>query len=312
MTKKDIYISGFSYEVGENEYSIERLRTFRNYPEQLSKFKDAGFSKFRTSNNTIFSLAEKAIKKLFEKIDTRPDDIDAIIFSTSSLGAIDNISNTKLCEFLLKNHLNNAFPLVSSFSFCGNFLTSIQKGFNYIKSDEYNNILVVTTDVISPESTRIAPPDIAIGSDGAAACLLSSKKKSPFKVKKIVQTVDVSSGMLDPDKDFLKYTNAVGKSIRSISTKIFSENDESRTKIRQVFTNNYGRNICKSYLKLINIDTEKVYLENIERFGHVCASDICINLCDYVESENNLNDGQELFVLSTGPFMWGGMLISTF
>lgn len=310
MKKDTVYIGGFSYEVGENEYGLERLHSIRDDQAQIKKFKDAGFSRFRTSDLTIFDLAGKAMKRLFQKITVVPEEIDAIIFTTSSMGAVDNISHLQLCMFLLDNGLDNAFPLVSSFSFCGNFLTAIQKGYNYIRSGDYRNVIVVTTDIISAESTRIAAPDVAIGSDGAAACLLSANNYSGYELRSIYQIANASSGMLDPDKDFLNYVKAVGKAIRAVTAKTFAGNEESRKRVTRVFTNNYSHNICKSYLRLINIDESKASLDNVGRYGHVCAADLCINLCDFLESDYVPDGHHEFLLLSTGPFMWGSALIT--
>src|SRR5688572_25333876 len=305
-----IYIGGFSYEVGEHEYDIERLRSLRDNPAQVQKFKDAGFAKFRTTNLSIFELAARCMKKLFEKVNIDPKDIDAFILSTSSLGAIDNISHLQLCRFLLDNGLVNAFPLVSSFSFCGNFLTAVHKAFHGIRAGDYKHVLVVTTDVIDESSTRIAPPDIAVGSDGASACLLSVNNYSGYELQSIHQVANAAAGLFDPDKDFLHYTKAVGQGIRTVAARTFAGKEASRKTITQVFTHNYSVNICRSYCRLMNIPESRASLDNVGRYGHVCAAYLCINLCDFLETNNYRQEQQEYLLLSTGPFMWGSALIT--
>jgi 3-oxoacyl-[acyl-carrier-protein] synthase III len=305
-----IYIGGFSYEVGEHEYGIERLRSLKGNETQIRKFKDAGFAKYRTTDLNIFELAASCMKKLFAKVNIDPKEIDAFILSTSSLGAIDNITHLQLCRFMLDNGLVNAFPLVSSFSFCGNFLTAVHKGYQGIRAGDYKHVLVVTTDVIAQSSTRIAPPDIAVGSDGASACLLSVNNYSGYELQAIHQIAAAPAGMLDPDKDFLHYTKAVGQGIRQVAASIFAGREESRKSISQVFTHNYSHNICRSYCRLIQIPESKASLENVGRYGHVCAADLCINLCDFLEANNHPQEPQEYLLLSTGPFMWGSALIT--
>lgn len=305
-----IYIGGFSYEVGEHEYDIERLRSLRDNQVQIQKFKEAGFAKFRTSDLSIFELAARCMKKLFDKVAIAPSAIDAFILSTSSLGAIDNIDHGRLCRFLLENGLVNAFPLVSSFSFCGNFLTAVHKGYQGIRAGDYKHVLVVTTDVIAESSTRIAPPDIAVGSDGASACLLSIDNFSGYELRSIHQVANAAAGMFDPDKDFLHYTKAVGQGIRQVTAKTFTGSEESRKTISRVFTHNYSHNICRSYCRLLQIPESKVSLDNVGRYGHVCAADLCINFCDFLEMNNDRQGQQEYLLLSTGPFMWGSALIT--
>jgi 3-oxoacyl-[acyl-carrier-protein] synthase III len=306
----NVYIGGFSYEVGEHEYGIERLRSLRGNEAQIQKFKEAGFARFRTSDLSIFELAAKCMEKLFLKVNIDPKEIDAFILATGSLGAVDNISHLQLCRFLLDNGLINAFPLVSSFSFCGNFLTAIHKGYHGIRAGDYKNVLVVTSDVISGSSTRIAPPDIAVGSDGACACLLSVNNYSGYELQSIHQVAHAAAGMLDPDKDFLHYTKAVGQGIREVTAKTFAKREESRKTITRVFTHNYSHNISRSYCRLVQIPESKAFTNNTSRYGHVCASDLCINLCDFLEMNGALQEPQEFLLLSTGPFMWGSALIT--
>ena len=123
-------------------------------------------------------------------------------------------------------------------------------------------------------------------------------------------TVNARSGLMDPDKDFLHYTKLVGQGIRSTVNKSFDNTILKREEITKVFTNNYSKTVCHGFLRLIDIPEEKLFADNIPRFGHAGAADICINLHDYLNDQFK-ETRENLFLLSTGPFMWGSAIINS-
>jgi|SRR5579859_1391928 len=310
MVNTCVFIGGFSYELGEDVHHIDDLPELTEKPEQITMLKDAGFEYYRISNLSVLELAGKAIANFFAKTPIPPAEIDAVVFATSSMGISNHLSHYFLCNFLLQHKLENAYPLISSLSFCGNFLPALEKGYNYIQTGRFKNILVVVSDIIPVRSSRLAPPDIALGSDGAACCLLSANKFSDFEISSINQVSNVRSGLLDPNKDFAGYVKAVGDGIKTVTNRSFSANENSRAGLTRIFTNNYSKNVCKSYLRLIRIPEDKIDLGNIARFGHAGAADICINISDYLAS-GQIAGKRSFLLLSSGPFMWGSALIST-
>ncbi len=300
-----VYIGDFSYELGENESSIDNLSETK---DTILDLKKAGFERYRYTNHSVLDIVSKSIDKFFFNSKILPSEIDAVIFSVGSFGVTSHVDHSFLSDFLLKHNLKNAYPLMSSLSFCGNFIPALKKGFNYIKSGDFENILVLVSEVIPKDISRVAPPSIAIGSDAASCCLLSKHPFSNYEINSISQSVNVNSGLLDPCQDFLKYVSAVGDGIKKSVTNTLSKKEKDYN-ISKVFTNNYSKNICKSYSTLLGLPENKVYLDNISRFGHAGATDICINFCDYLESNKSLED--TFLLLSSGPFMWGSALINS-
>ena len=308
MANTRVFIGGFAYELGEDEYHIDDLPELQGKSEQTVMLKSAGFEYYRISNLSVLELAGKAIQNFFSKTPIQPAEIDAVIFATSSMGISNHLSHYFLCHFLLQHKLDNAYPLISSLSFCGNFLPALEKAYNYIQTGRFKNVLVVVSDIIPEKSSRLAPPDIALGSDGAACCLLSAEKFSHFEISAINQAVNIRSGLLDPNKDFARYVKAVGDGIKTVTDRSLSANENTKAGLTQIFTNNYSKNVCKGYLRLIRVPEEKIDLVNVARFGHAGAADICINISDYLASVKT-TEKREFLLLSSGPFMWGSALI---
>ena len=308
MNGASVYVGGFSYELGELEYAVEDLEEIKEFPEKVSRLKSSGFSRYRTSKLSVLDLAGKSINKLFSKVDIAPESIDAVIFATSSIGVNNHLSHRFLCDFLLEHGLHNAYPLMSSLSFCGNLMPAFKKGYNYILSGEYKHILLIVADIVSEEFGRIAPPDLAVGSDAAASCLLSVNPEVGFEISDIHESVNSQAGLYDPARDFPRYVKAVSDGIRSVANKTLVATASPSQSVTRVFTNNYNEQTCKSYLRLLGLHQDKIDLSNISRFGHAGAADICINICDYLENHEQ-GDEESFLLLSSGPFMWGSALI---
>ena len=310
MKNKKVYIGGFAYQLGETESQLEELNEIMDNREQISRLRKADFDKFNTSSRTVMELAGQAIDNFFGKTPILPSKIDAVVFATSSFGMSSHLSHQVLCDFMLEKKLTRAYPLISSLSFCGNFLPALKMAYQYVNAGEFKNVLVVVSDIIPIDSSRLTPPDIAVGSDASACCLISEDNFSGFEVNSIYQAVNVNTGMLDPGKDFLEYTKSVGIGIKEAVSRTFAHDlDNSiRDGLTKVFTNNYSTNVCKSFLRLMNVSTGKLFGANISRFGHAGAADICINMHDYLHGED-IRDNESMLILSTGPFMWGTALI---
>jgi 3-oxoacyl-[acyl-carrier-protein] synthase III len=82
----------------------------------------------------------------------------------------------------------------------------------------------------------------------------------------------------------------------------------TREHLTQVISNNYNRWVTPSMVRVANIPVDKLSLQNITRFAHAGASDICINLADHVATLSDMRD-QRLLLLSTGPAMWGSAVV---
>jgi len=308
MKSDKIYIGGFTYELGENRHKLDDLEELKGSPDQVTTFRNNGFENYHTSDMTVLTLAGKAVSKALNKVPVSPETIDAAIFATSSFGMDNHLKHEDICHFLLDQGLVNAYPMTSSLSFCGNFLPALKKAVSYLVSNDFNNILVVVTDIIPKGTSKLTPPDIAVGSDGASCCILSKEKISDFIISDINQAVNAELGLLNPDKDFLKYSSGVSKGIKETVVKTLVSSATEISTITKVFTNNYSDNVCNGFLRLLGIPVTKLYSKNISRFGHAGAADICINFSDYQESTERANK-ETYLLLSTGPFMWGSALI---
>lgn len=303
-----VYIGGFSYELGEQEFDLEELVEIQGDPSNIQKLAQMGIKRYRTSEKPVLELAKAAINSFFDKGLTRREEIDGIVFCTNSFWCGREFQEGSLSDFWESLGLGNAYPIASSFSFCGNFLTGARTARNYIKSGDFTNVLLVVADRTAQGVTRVVPPMISIGSDAASCCLLTSQPLTDYEIFPISQSTNARMGQLDPDKDFKAYTQGVAKGVTQNVQKALSHAGIGRKEITGVIPNNYNKWLTPSMVKLAGLSDELVQLDNIPRFAHAGASDICINLSDYTAGLENPKD-EYLLLLSTGPAMWGSVVI---
>jgi 3-oxoacyl-[acyl-carrier-protein] synthase III len=165
-------------------------------------------------------------------------------------------------------------------------------------------ILLVVADRTANGITRIVPPSLSIGSDAASCCLLTSGKLFDLEISGISQSMDAKMGKLDAGKDFIAYTQGVAKGVvGNIKSSLLKARVE-KNNLTRVISNNYNRWVTSAMVR----PTEKVSLENIPRFAHAGASDICINMADHLAASGN-SKNEEILLLSTGPVMWGSAIV---
>ena len=301
-----VYIDGFSYKLGEKINKIEELEEIKEDKSLISQLKQGGLVNYHSTDKSPFTIAKDAINLFFDKNVIARNDIDAVIFSTNSFWSHKEFNESGLSDFLMDLELNKAYPIASSFSFCSNFLTSIRTAYQYVKNKEFNNVLVVVSDRLSDETTRLVPPNISIGSDAASCCLVSSNSSLKFELKGISQSINVELGKVDPDKEFTKYMQGVADGVITNINNTLSASKVNKDEINMIVPNNYNKWIAPSMAQLADFPLEKVNMENISRFAHAGASDICINLADIVEKNN---DPEKLLLLSSGPMMWATAIL---
>lgn len=308
MPDNKVYIGGFSYELGEHVFDIEELEELKGDKKLIEKFHEVGLKQYRTTSRPVLEIAEIAIRNFFSLNIIEPADIDAVIFCTNSFWCSEEFSEYPLTDFLQRLGLSYAYPIASSFSYCGNFLTGARTACNYIKTKEFENILLVVADRTADDITRIVPPMLSIGSDAASCCLLTSDKLFDLEISGISQSMNAKMGKLDAGKDFIAYTQGVAKGVVGNIKNSLRKARVEKNDLTRVISNNYNRWVTPSMIRVADIPVEKVSLENIPRFAHAGASDICINMADHLAASDN-SKKEEILLLSTGPVMWGSAIV---
>lgn len=306
-----IYLTSLAYNLGDF-YPIEEIDELkkRTEDELLETLLEVGLEKYTKSDLSPFQMAKESIQFTLENATIPSDKIDALIYTTSSFWN-PKFSSTKEISYLINEcNLGNVYPIGLFFSECGNTQIAIRVASGLIKSKEFKNILVVATDKVAYNQTRIVPPDISICSDAAASFILTSEVEEGFEVMHTTQHTNPAMAYIDPNKfeQIEQYLNNAMNGIQQTIYQAMQNTMNTSNDFKQVIMNNYNLSVTQTICKLGNFEYEQVFKENISRFAHAFACDTLINLSDFSD-KNQINSGDLLLLIGTGVSTWGANIL---
>lgn len=304
-----VYWTSSSYELGDL-HKIEEIDELKENNQVLNTLLTLGLDQYSKSNVSAIDIAKRSIQNTLQKTNISREDIDILVYASYSFGDSGFSLHQQVGNLIDELGLENAYPIGTFLSGCGNLHTAIRIARNLIKSQECKNILVVTTDVVPYNFSRIVQPNISVLSDAAASFILTScKAEGEFEVLSNNQHMNAKISHIDPQKEPLEYLEKVIEGIKkTCAISLENINKESKN-FSQLITNNYNISVSKTICATLNFNTERNYSKNISRFAHASAADNVINLCDF--SVKKIFSSNELvLLLGTGPSTWGSTVLS--
>ena len=274
-------------------------------------------------------LAVKAAEKLFNKIDINKVDIDFVVFATSTP---DRFVPGSGSMFQNKLGLNN-IGVLDIRQGCAGFVYALSVADQFIKTGQYNNVLVVGAEVQTPQLDfdNEGRGTAVLFGDGAAVALLCPTKENKgiisFHLHSDGQYID-ELGTLAPSstltdiisKDLIKdrkhHIHMNGREVFKHAVRRFPEvimegleyNNLSVKDIALVIPHQANFRITQAVQKKLGISEEKVF-SNIHKYGNTTAASIGIALSEALEA-NLINKGDIIVLASFGAgWYWGSIII---
>ncbi len=275
-----IYISGFTSCVGEKK-EIAELRSNDTYENSLidDLINSGGLSSYRVSRETPYKMAASCIRKFIDKYDVKAEDVDYVVYATSTLWNPEFTSRGHISNLLIDSGLVGSIPLAVFGHGCANFHAAILLAKSICTSED-SNVLVVTVDKAGSQPTRIISPGVSIASDGAACALVSGSLKLDKAYS--IDSVNIQYGPeladMDVNASRSEYFDRVAKGVR---TSVRDSLEQSRCKPRdvvRVFTNNYRKPTIEMFTSLCGFNEKQLYLDTLAEYGHCFAADPFIML----------------------------------
>ena len=281
------------------------------------------------SNMGPADLAVHATEKLLKKANILKEEIDFVVFATSTPDYAIPGSGT---IFQHKMGFNN-IGVLDIRQGCGGFIYALSVANQYIKAKTYTNILVIGAEV---QTTQLDYDDAGRGTaiifgDGAAACLLSKTEKD----KGILSTHLHSDGRFIDElstkfpsskyKDIISNENIKnrehhihmnGREVFKHAVRRFKEvilegldyNNLLVDDVSMLIPHQANYRISQTVQKQLDIDEDKVF-SNIHNYGNTTAASIGIALTEALE-QNKINRGDIVVLASFGAgFQWGSVVI---
>ena len=266
-------------------------------------------------------MAAQAVKKLLEKTNTNPDEVDMVLCATVTpdmlFPATANITSDKV-------GIKNAFGFDLNAG-CSSFLYALATASKYIESGTHKKIVVVGADKMSSIVDYQDRATCPIFGDGAAAILLEPNNEGYGLIDSILRSDGVgrvhlhqkAGGSIKPPthasidaREHYIYQEgqavfkwAVSK-MADVSVEMMERNGITSDKLNWLVPHQANMRIIEATAHRMGIDKDKVMI-NIERYGNTTSA--TLPLCMW-EWENQLKKGDNLILSAFGAgFTWGSI-----
>lgn len=271
---------------------------------------------------TSFMGAE-AVKQLLKKTNTKPEEVEVIIFATTTPDYIFPSTAAMTAEACgIKNALG--FDIQAA---CSGFIYALEIGSNFIKSGNYKKVIVVGGDKMTSIANYKDRTTCPLFGDAAAAVMLEPTEDEIGVMDSILHIDGVGiphlhmhgGGSINPasyetvDKDMhyvyqegqVVFKHAVSK-MADVSVEIMERNNLTKEDIAWLVPHQANIRIIEAVGNRMGLPAEKVMI-NIHKYGNTSAG--TIPLCIY-EWESQLKKGDNIVLAAFGAgFTYGAIYL---
>jgi len=268
-------------------------------------------------------MAAKAIKDLFDKTGTKPEDIDLVICGTTTPDHIYPSCASMAAEKAgIKNAL--AFDLQAA---CSGFIVALSTATSFIESGHYKKVLVVGADKMSSITDYTDRTTAPLFGDGAGVVLLEPTNENFGVIDSMIYTdgvgmkhlhikaggsaIPATQETIENRQQFTYqegayvYKHAV-VNMAEVSASIMDKNGLTNENVSWLIPHQANLRIIDAVVQRTGVDYEKVTI-NIEKYGNTSAA--TIPLCIW-EWEKKFKKGDNIILTAFGAgFTWGAVYL---
>lgn len=267
-------------------------------------------------------MATKAVQQLFEKTNTDPKDIEAIICSTTTP---DYTYPTAASMIAFNTGCVNALTLDMQAA-CTGFITALEVGSNFIRSGRYKKIVIVSGDKMTAITDYTDRTTCPLFGDGCGAILLEPTTEDLGVMDTILRTdgsglnhllIKGGGSAYPPTHETvdkrMHYTYQDGQYVfkhavtymADVSVEIVKRNNLTKDDIDWIVPHQANLRIIDAVARRMEVK-EKVMI-NIQKYGNTSAGTIPLCLWEY---EDRLKKGDTLILTAFGAgFTWGAVYL---
>lgn len=266
-------------------------------------------------------LAEKAVKQLQERTHFSPDEIDAIIVSSTTPDYHFPSTASILVD---KLGLTRAFAFDFQAACCG-FLYAMEVVASMIASGRHKKVILVGAEKMSSMVDYTDRSTCPIFGDGAAACLFEATTEDVGVVDSILHTDGKglpylhmkAGGSVCPPSQYtvanrMHFIYQEGRTVfryavsnmSEITAELAEKNQLNKDNIDWIIPHQANMRIITAVANRLEVPMDKVMV-NIERFGNTSGASLPLCLWDY---EKRLKKGDNLIFTAFGAgFTYGAL-----
>lgn len=320
--------------IGTGSYSPEHVVT----NDDLSKIVDTsdewissrtGIKERRisTGEGTV-DISTKASIMAIESSGITAEDLDMIIVATTSP---DKLFPSTACEVQANIGAVNAFAY-DIYAACTGFIYGINTAFQYIRTGQCKNVLVIGAEVLSKFIDWTDRNTCVLFGDAAGAVIISRSEEkgiytvfsasdgklgnvlsctalpvnNPFAILPEVSLFNTTWGKLTMNgREVFKFATRV--MVESID-KVLADSGVSIEEIKYIVPHQVNQRIIEVAAKKYKLEINKFYT-NLEKFGNTSSASIP-NALDEMVKKNLLKKGDKIIIVGFGAGLtWGAALL---
>lgn len=268
-------------------------------------------------------MATEAVKELLEKTKTKPEEVEAIIFATTTPDYIFPSTAAMTAEACgIKNALG--FDIQAA---CSGFIYALEVGSNFIKSGTYKKVIVIGGDKMTAIANYKDRTTCPLFGDAVGAVMLEPTEEEVGVMDSILRVDGVGiphlhmrgGGSVYPashetvDKDMhyvyqdgqVVFKHAVSK-MADVSVEIMERNHLSKDDVNWLVPHQANIRIIEAVGNRMGLPPEKVMI-NIQKYGNTSAGTIPVCLYEW---ESQLKKGDNLILAAFGAgFTYGAVYL---
>ena len=268
-------------------------------------------------------MGVKAVKELLKKTGTKPEEVDAIICSTSTPDYILPATATLIAE---KCGIKNAFAYDLSAA-CSGFIFALVSAAGLIESGRYKKVVVVAAEKMTSITNYEDRATCPLFGDAAAAVMLEPTTEDVGLIDAVMHTdgsgfsnLHMKAGgsvnpasheTIDRREHFVYqegqavFKMAVTKLVESCE-EMKIRNHLSSEDVTWVVPHQANMRIIDAIVRHMQVPIEKVMV-NIQKYGNTSSASIPVCLWEW---EEKLKKGDVLILSAFGAgFSWGGIYL---
>jgi 3-oxoacyl-[acyl-carrier-protein] synthase-3 len=247
-------------------------------------------------------LALEAARQLIENSHTDPRTIDAVYYvgATPDSHALMNgdprsAFHYPVAQLQYELEMTRAIAVGVSQVGCAGMMAAVSQARNFLLSNESaERVLCVSADVLPAGSRREMIYNVV--SDGACALIVEKGTST----NRILSYRQITKGYY---WDFVQKKNEIAAAYfptaRTIIRDSLQDSGIERDRLARIIPHNVSLRSWEILLGLLGVSGEKLFVDNIAKFGHVIAADNWMNLRD-ASNCGALSRGDKLLLFTFG------------
>lgn len=268
-------------------------------------------------------MGAEAVKRLLEKTNTNPDDIELVLTATVTPDHSFPPTSAIIAD---KVGIRKAWGFDLSAA-CSGFIYTLQTASQFIETGKYKKVLLVATDKMSSITNYADRTTCPLFGDAAVALLLEPSTEDVGIVDHIFQmdgtgrhylymkaggsfkpasheTVDSGEHFIHQEGQTV-FKFAVSK-MADVAVEIMEKHNISPDELAWLIPHQANLRIIEATARRMGLSKEKVMI-NIEKYGNTTAATIPLCMWDW---EKQLKKGDKIILAAFGGgFTWGSMYL---